>query len=259
MNDYYRFKFINFLKGNIDLEYKEFKELLIKYFSEYINKLYEKYNCEFIVSTKMSAAGRCIGTEEIKINEYVVDNIYKGNLFYLTIIFHEISHLDQNIKIGEGHYDENVLNYIKDQLLDIYQHEQNGKFYIFKPLSYYEKNYKCFSKEIEADLNSILLFLNFSLENKINLSDETINMIETLAYQTKSNQTKKRYVGGNVIFNSYYLPLNEAFDFAIKDHPEWLEIYPQLKEEYYIMDYKVYKKDNINQELVDNSRTTCIC
>ena len=113
MSDYYRFKFINFLKGNINLEYKEFKKLLIKYFSEFINKLHGKYNCEFIVSAEISAFGRCIGTSEIIINECVVDNIYKGNLFYLTVIFHEISHLEQNIKMGEGYYDENVISYIK--------------------------------------------------------------------------------------------------------------------------------------------------
>ena len=58
----------DFLNGNIGLEYKEFKRLLLDYFSKYTNKLYGKYNCKIIVSTDISCAGATIGTSKIIIN-----------------------------------------------------------------------------------------------------------------------------------------------------------------------------------------------
>ena len=69
-----------------------------------------------------------------------------------------------------------------------------------------------------------------------------------------SSEKKKRYVGGCCSFNDYYLSLDEAFDVAIKHHPEWLDEYPQLSAQYYRVGDKVFKiKDSVYDENKDIS------
>ncbi|MDD6879538.1 MAG: hypothetical protein PUD59_04860 [bacterium] len=89
--------------------------------------------------------------------------------------------------------------------------------------SYYKLNYLHESSEIDAKLNSILLFFKFCEKYKIELSEEDEHKTEIVFSELESKKTLKRYVGGNIIFNSYYLSLDEEFDFTIKEHPEWLE------------------------------------
>lgn len=247
--------FVNFLKGNKSLNYDDFKHLTVEYFSEYITKLYKNYNCKFIISNDFPVYGRCIGVEKIIINEDIIKKIYNGAIGSLLIIFHEISHLEQHIQIVEGKISKNIINYIKDILLKHYQCEQNECFGISDNLSYYELNYSCESSEIDADLNSILLFVKFCLKNEIEIGEKAQQKLEVTFIELEQKKKQARYVGDNIIFNSYYLSLEEAFDFAIKDHPEWLEAFPQLNIEYYIKNGKIIKKDAIDYEGCDNDKS----
>jgi len=246
---------IGFLKGNSSLDYEKFKYLMIDYFTIYINKLNEKYACQFMISNSITFTGICYGVEKIIINEREVRKIYNGNISSLLTIFHEISHLQQNIQIEEGIVSKNIINYIKDNLLRYYQDEQNKKFGISKNSSYYILNYKYESSEIDANLNSILLFLRFCSKNEIELPKQIEKILETEFSKLEVKKNFKRYVGENIIFNSYYLSLDESFDLAINDHPEWLEFFPQLNTEYFIVDDKICKKDNINYEECDNDES----
>ena len=171
--------FINFLKGNASLDYDNFKCLIIEYFSKYINELYKKYNCKFMIAGDISSAGICYGTGKIIINEEEVRKIYNGNISPLLTIFHEISHLQQNIQIEEGVVSKNIINYIKDKFLKFYQNEQNKKFGMPSNFSYYILNYEYESCEVDASLNSILLFFNFCLINEIELSEQIYQKLET--------------------------------------------------------------------------------
>lgn len=247
--------FVSFLKGNKSLNYDDFKHLTIEYFSEYITKLYKNNNCKFIISNDLSVCGKCIGTEKIIINEDIVKKIYNGAIGYLLVIFHEISHLEQNIQIEEGKISKNIINYIKDFLLKNYQSEQNEYFGISDNLSYYKLNYSCESSEIDANLNSILLFAKFCLKNEIEIEEKEKQKLEVTFIELEQKKKQVRYVGANIIFNSYYLSLEEAFDLAIKNHPEWLEEFSQLNIEYYIKNGKIIRKDVIDYEECDNDKS----
>ena len=116
--------------------------------------------------------------------------------------------------------------------------------------SYYFNNYKLFSEEVLANINSKfdLITMMRLLLVKYNLYDE---LSEKACAQLFNNLIGDDYLDyENVIrdvsvswnFNSNNIDFNEAFNILIKYHPEWLE-YPQISIEYYIdEDNKVRKK-----------------
>ena len=105
----------------------------------------------------------------------------------------------------------------------------------------------------------MLLFFKFCLINEIELSEQIEQKLQTDFTKLESKKNFMRYVGDNIIFNSYYLSLDEAFDLAITDYPELLEVYTQLNIEYFISNGKICKKDSINYEEYDNDDSLYSC
>ena len=238
---------VNALNGNYNGSYDNFENSIIEFTKNYMNSLCKKkdYNPKCLVKEKLSACGITIGTDHIIFNKKVIKNLMNGEKLHLITIFHELTHIQQNIQIESGIATPNIMRYIKDLLLDEYQKIENKEFNYKSTeqlLSYYKVNYKNESTEIDANLNAILLTIQFFLENNIDYTKEEKNL-DTYFDKLIKRKYQKRNLTYCITFNSYYLTLDEAFDIAIKYHPEWLERYPQLKVEYTYNNGIIEKKD----------------
>ncbi len=232
--------------------YMEFEEKIIKYVEDYMTDLCQKRNYFPICSVQenLPYIGLAKGNDKIIFNKEVIKELMNGNKLFLIFLFHELSHIQQNIQIETGVATPNIICYIKDTLLNKYQQIENKQFYGYvenKTYSYYTINYENHSKEIDAELNAILLTIEFFQENNIDLPNETKYLKDYFDALVK-RKNKKRNLTYCGTFNSYYLTLDEAFDVAIKYHPEWLEEYPQLKVEYKLEDGVIQKKSEITYQ-----------
>lgn len=251
---------VNALNGNYEGSYHDFEKEIIKFVESYMCTLCknEYYMPSCLVEENLSVDGITIGTDKIIFKKNLIKLLMSGEKLCLIVIFHELSHIQQNIQIKNGISTPNIIRYIKDILLDEYQDEENKKFLI-SPIdeifSFYKVNYKNESSEIDANLNAILLTIQFFIENNIDCTKEEENLLN---YFDKliERKSQKRNLTHCITFNSYYLSLDEAFDVAIKYHPEWLERYPQLKTEYKLNNGLVEKNSKIiYQEYNEKSDT----
>ena len=98
---------------------------------------------------------------------------------------------------------------------------------------YYIDNYDFISTEKLANIEGINLLLKLFKMMKIELTDEDIDKLDSfrLIEKLKYEINLRNFTGHKKIVSSY-LSYEEAFDFLIKDHPEWLD-YKQLQIEYY--------------------------
>jgi len=235
---------VDALKGNYKGTYEKFEKEIIIYIKKCILFLNNYDNCipRCLIKENLHWAGTASSTNLICINKKIIQELMNGKKDNLFVIFHELTHIEQFVKIKNGISTEEVIKYIKDILLDDYQKKENSRIICIDNMkSYFNLNYDIESSELDAYLNSIILTTEFLLNNNIDVDDEKIVKI---LIKILSKMDSDRYVGDIITFNSYYLSLEDAFDIAIKHHPEWIEMYPQLKTEYYIEDGIVVKNEN---------------
>ena len=163
---------VNALNGNYKGSYYDFEKEIIKFVESYMRILCKdkNYTPSCLVEENLSVDGITDGTDKIMFKKNVIKLLMGGEKLCLIAIFHELSHIQQNIQIKNGISTPNIIRYIKDILLDEYQDEENEKFFISpidKIFSYYKVNYKNESSEIDANLNAILLTIHFFIENNI--------------------------------------------------------------------------------------------
>ncbi|MBQ8682034.1 MAG: hypothetical protein IJ509_03905 [Bacilli bacterium] len=246
------------LTGNYDGSYYEFEKEIIKFVESYMSTLCKEtsYSPNVKVEEKISADGITVETDKIIFNKKLIKSLMSGQKLALIAIFHELSHIEQNIQIKNGISTPNIIRYIKDILLNEYQDKENRQFSMCARdtnFSYYKVNYKNESSEIDANLDAILLTIQFFLENNIDYTREETYLMNYFD-ELIERKSQKRNLTHCITFNSYYLTLDEAFDVAIKYHPEWLERYPQLKVEYRLINGSVLKKSEfIYQEYNESS------
>ncbi len=249
---------VSVLKGEYNIPYEKFERAIVEYIQKCMFFIYANYcevdelenisgtyfpSCKIIKSLDSDGEAQYIDT--ILLKRDTIINLFRGDKINLLIIFHELSHIEYNIQILRGYSTLNIINQIKDFLLNSYQKEQNSKYYYDDPFDYYKYNYRVVSQEVDANLNAIALTTNFMKINNINDSDIFHELSKKYEEFSRRKKIMNRFVGGNVLFNNIYLSLDEAFSSAIKDNPFWLEVFPQLKVEYEIVDGVIVKKKNI--------------
>lgn len=252
---------VDVLKGKYTGSYDDFEKMLCDDVKKEMINLNDNEKCifecvvleELINKNGELLGGRAIGTFKIQYSKSIIMDLFKGNRINLITLFHELAHIRQNVLIESGVGYFNVISYIKDSLLNYYQELENDRF-LGKSYrnSYYKNNYSNYSKEIDADIEAVYNMIMFCSENGIDISD-IIETLENYVDDLKTRKDMARYVGGCITFNSYYLSLEKAFDIAVREHAEWLLWYPQLLDEYSVIDGGiVVRKDEDNKkDIVD--------
>ncbi len=191
---------------------------------------------ECIIKDNIDANGETlgctIGINKIILDKEVIESLMQGHKLNLICIFHELTHIQQNIQIHQGRTTETILKIIKDNILDDYQRGtiiKNMK--TDNLISYYDINYAIESSEIDAKLNSILLTKKFFIDNGIDYTMEE-KELDARYEEALKQKNRKRNLSMISTFNSYFLSLDDAFDVIVENHPQWLLKYPQLNQEY---------------------------
>lgn len=226
------------LNGNRIVSYLEF-ENVIKLFGLYNMSFVD--DAKFIITDELSlfVLGRCCGIEWIKINKKVIKKIYFGDKFSMLAIFHELKHFKDNYNIFNDIYDEDTVLILKEELINEANNEFSNNLFgehdLFDSDNYYLSNYEKCSQEILADRYGYIEMLRYFKEIGVNLTSGEVNCIECeIKKLDKKLSNKIRNFKDCLMFNSYYLSVDEAFDFVVLDNPKWLEDFPCLRKEYYV-------------------------
>lgn len=134
-----------------------------------------------------------------------------------STIFHELTHVQQNREIN---YDRTISAFRIYEIMDFINRKELGQ-------EYYDKNYARLPEELEAYRSqynsSIEFFRSLNVEIPKEIIDKAHECNELLSYIINSERFKYREVDGK------YYPINYLLVKNIKDKPEYLEEYPQLK------------------------------
>ena len=255
------FSFKNFIK------YDEFKIIIHKFiietmgifiaYTEYSDDTYDVY----IKKLPMNLCGLFRSNKnELFINENVIKDIYDGKLEEFMTILHELNHFKVKYEILFGVINLDICRCVKELLLrdeDSYPFRRNFKNDYLDDF-YYSRNYKNYSEEVYVNMCSKK---DFSLFMKIILITFYLNSEKNMK---KIDNFVDKYIKDDLVrydnhvrdltmslsFNSNYLSFDDAFDFSVKYHPEWLK-YPQISVEYYLDSDRYVKKKDILQ-LIDD-------
>ena len=235
------------------ISYNEFKKNLEKFAHEvmtvYLIDTPFKNIAGYCIVTKHDCAGTFLDRDNINlivINEDVVREMYKGNVWAITTLFHELNHFKVKYDLKMGYINLDLVRILKERLISTsstYPSFIKSCHYENTDNNYYDSNYKYFSEENYVDMACIENFLYIIKNSKLKVTKEQIYGIYKLIEKKESDYNfHVRDVSDNLNFNSYEVDFEEAFDLLIKDNPNWLE-HPQLQIEYYLdKDHTVKKR-----------------
>lgn len=207
--------------------------------------------------------GFYFGSEEnhlLVINEEVIRNIYDGDIEEFMAILHELNHFKVQCDIKSGKINEDIVRIIKEKLIrksardpfgeiDSIKSKKTGYEYVND--DYYCDNYDVYSEEIYVNLQAKkdLLFIIKSLTKDTSIQQKITKVFED-GYKDEIERynNHERDFTNSLIFNSFYLSYEEAFDLLVTDNPDWLS-YSQLNIEYYIGENNKIQKRSIEQLL----------
>ena len=165
----------------------------------------------------------------IRLDETIPCNIFKGNIFAFFTPCHELIHFKYNTDLHAEIINKNTVRVAKETLI---RHDAETAAPIFK-YDYYSDNYKFDSEEKLADIEGVELFRKIIEYMNITLTRE--DEIKLLNIYTNNRIQYHNYLRdfrSNIRFNNFFMDFEEAFDFLIRDNPEWCSC-PQLQIEYY--------------------------
>ena len=213
------------------ISYDEFKEVLTNFIEEimknYLLKMgfadYRGKEPEVkIVDFKDNTSGD-YHYNMIRLDETIPWNIFLGNILVFFDACHELTDLHAEI------INKNTVRVAKETLI---RHDAETAAPIFK-YDYYSDNYKFDSEEKLADIEGVELFRKIIEYMNITLTRE--DEIKLLNIYTNNRIQYHNYLRdfrSNIRFNNFFMDFEEAFDFLIRDNPEWCSC-PQLQIEYY--------------------------
>ena len=251
------------------ISYNEFKITIHKFIidvmglflldTKYSNDTYDVY----IKKMNNRIGGKfCRDNNALFINESVILKIYNGDLESFLTIFHELNHFKLKYDILSGVVNLDTCRIVKEMLImddELNSSSYNNSFKTFKKNTsinnfYYYDNYKFFTEEVVANINSKFdlvammrrLLINYNLyrDTREDACSKLFNEIISDDYLNYENSI--RDVSTCYYFNSNNIDFNEAFDILVKYHPEWLK-YPQIGIEYYIDENNKVRKKSIEQ------------
>lgn len=224
------------------VSYETFEQVMKTFIKDMMreinNNRTERYNpvCaiyDFKKSNNENSDGMIEKDFIIRINNQITKDMYENNsVLNFIAIFHELIHIQQEIDKKMGYFTEDILLFIKDDILRRLSSKEG--------FDYYWENYQFITSEKDAEIKGCMCAINF-LEQAIGirLKDEIVADLEkntNVQLEEKSNLLRKTKNGEQDI--------NSLFDYYIKNHPEFLEKYPQLTIEYLVSDGIVRRKTN---------------
>lgn len=182
-------------------------------------------------------------TKIIKFNEKSVKKLYNGDFKRLFSLFHELNHFKVDCDISNNVLDLFLYQVLKEKLLcDMIDKNLDDMF-----TSYYFVNYKYFSEEVYADVQSIVQIIKLSKLCNININKKQIEFLTNqIKLMMKRWNNHNRNISNFINYDSCFMNLNELFDVAIKHKKEWLKEYPILGVEYYFD-----REGNIQKRSID--------
>lgn len=219
------------------ISYDEFKEVLTNFIEEimknYLIKMgfadYRGKEPEVkIVDFKDNTNGD-YHYNMIRLDETIPWNIFLGNILVFFDACHELIHFKYNTDLHAEIINKNTVRVAKETLI---RHDAETAAPIFK-YDYYSDNYKFDSGEKLADIEGVELFRKIIEYMNITLTRE--DEIKLLNIYTNNRIQYHNYLRdfrSNIRFNNFFMDFEEAFDFLIRDNPEWCSC-PQLQIEYY--------------------------
>lgn len=234
---------INILNKNKIISYDTFEFLIIRStqyaMKEINNGRIKPYFPNVYISELDGAGGNTYSYECITFDKKGIEDLYKGSIDTLSIYFHELRHVKQEIEISLGAFSNDIIDMIKDKVIKDYEFEKYGT------KRYYDINYFNISFEVDAHHNGIDMVK--ALLNKYKF-DYLVSYAEVLrnAWPVNSNRLERMVENNGVMVTK---TLDEVFDGVIVDAPHYLEKYPQLAIEYIKEDNEVRKRTK--EELVD--------
>ena len=235
--------------------YETFKELLKRSVEKEMKRIngdkIKGYNpiCDILKLNETS--GKCrpltvrkydrVVFEQISVilDEEVSRGFYEyGNDRAFMIIFHELRHVLQNIAIKIGLFTSDFLMMIKDSLIREYELKQ------FDTDNYYNDNYDDISLEIDAQRYSLINLIKFLGSFGYKIPDDILIELEK-EFIHDIKEERKIIIDGKEEYKS----MEDIFDFIVIEHPEYLDLYPQLRIEY-IKDGKIVRRKT-RDELID--------
>ncbi len=182
------------------------------------NRLPEyKPTCEI---KEMKNLGGARNTSNIYLSSDTVKNIYQGNLHNLQTIFHELTHIKQNINIALGVIDSRTIRYIKETVINAICQEQN--------IDFYHLEYQKLSMEIDANLEG-WVYLRRYLEYLGVMEKTKETSIEEIMHELERKTNYKVNVADYDFLEQEELDFEELFLICINKKPEYFDLYPPLK------------------------------
>ncbi|MBE6155317.1 MAG: hypothetical protein E7164_01000 [Firmicutes bacterium] len=209
------------LVGNIELSYDAFENLFRNYALLKMREYLPNPKCYVVNENALLGMQSYSIKESVFLNrEDIYSFYYSGKYKAIKNLFHELGHIKQYKEIMiDKKYDEYAMKEIKEEILSAYVP------------NYYNDNYSLISYEAEAELFAITellkLFKKFGLQFKDGINPY-LQTIQNIINHSKNDMR---------IYGDGKENLYELFDTVIIHHPELLERYPQLKNEYKI-DYE---------------------
>lgn len=238
------------LDQKINISFELFKEIfkfsIIKGLREINNGTIEIFNprCE-ITKLDENTRGCCecnnINNIVVAIDEEVIKIFYEtGKVDTLITMYHEMQHVIQHINIKIGVFTENLLIQIKENLINEYEQKK------YNTETYYNNNYENISYEADARYRAVTYIINLLSKFNLKLSESKLNDLDKNYIGTPDLKNRKIIVNGEEKLSA----VDEIFETIVRDNPEWLELYPQLKIEY-INDNGVVRRKNAQELSMD--------
>lgn len=206
------------------------------------NRLPEyKPTCEI---KEMKNLGGSRNTSNIYLSSDTVKNIYQGNLHNLQTIFHELTHIKQNINIALDIVGSRTIRYIKETVINAICQEQNVDFYLLE--------YQKLSMEIDANLEGWIYLRRYLEYLGVIEKKETVSIEEIIVELEKKTNYKVNVANYNFLEREE-LDFEELFLICLNKKPEYFDLYSPLKL-LYIRDNDTIKAKT-KEELMDTIKS----
>lgn len=242
LNDVSIFRNIFLSDKEKQVSYETFKEIIKLFIKDSIKAINGNRisNCnpvcfiyDFKETSNENSTGLAYKHFFVKINEKIVKDIYnESSIFSFIIIFHELMHIQQEIEIKSNYFNEDILFFIKDDIL--------RKLSAKEGFDYYSENYQVITSEKDAEIKGIMCTINF-LEQTLGLKLKEDVLVDLEKYINSELQSKSNTIRQVKDVNQ---DINSLFDYYIRSNPQFLETYPQLNIEYIIEEGIVRRKTN---------------
>lgn len=218
------------LRKRLNIGEKLMAQLIKCFIKEKLNILYDemkispKPKIEVEIKESKNRLGYSQGNNHIEISSEVIENLCDGKISYINVVFHEMYHIKQFCQIEKEMWNNRVILYLKDSLLNEIENKANNS----EESLYIKNNYNVESTEYYAYINGNMETIEFCEKHHIHLKRRELERLK----EEKKILTPIRYVGGNKKFNREYMDVHEAFDYILSTNEE---IYKEVKKEYPIL------------------------